>query len=59
MAERRRTKEVRIGDVIIGGRSSHRNSVHDKYKDTGCGGNGCSDPAAGARRMSDHPLHGS
>ena len=58
MAERRRTKEVRIGDVIIGG--NHPIAIQSMTNtDTGCGGNGCSDPAAGARRMSDHPLHGS
>ena len=36
--QRMKTKEVRIGNRVIGGRQSDPDPVHDQYKDRRCGG---------------------
>ena len=59
MAERRRTKEVRIGDVIIGGDHPIAIQSMTNTKTQDVEATVAQILAAGARRMSDHPLHGS
>lgn len=57
MAERKSTREVRIGDVVIGGNHpiAIQSMTNTKTQDVeaDCG----TDSAVGACRMSDHPQY--
>ena len=53
---RNRTKEIRIGNVWIGGSHPVANPVYDKYKDRGRGIYSCTDSCSGKGRMRDYPL---
>ena len=56
MAERRCTKEVRIGDVIIGGNHpiAIQSMTNTKTQDVAA----CTDFAAGACGLPDYPMRG-
>ena len=53
MAERKSTREVRIGDVVIGGNHPIAIQSMTNTKTQDCG----TDFAVGACRMSDHPQY--